>query len=209
MPPSGPTTMTISPRPGTGRSASGPEAASSSTTGTDASRSSPTTWSVVTTSATSGNHERRDCLAASRAVLRHLASALACLSPRQTDTELEAAHGTITSTPTSVSISTASSPRSPFGIACTTTTRGISGGLVTTASTVAVSDDPSVPATVTVAVVPAPSVSATCSPTRIRFTTTACRPSSPASSTVSPATSPARTGWTKTGRLTGTRRGAG
>ena len=47
MPPSGPTTITISPRPGTGRSASGPDAASWSTTGTDASRSRSTTSDVV------------------------------------------------------------------------------------------------------------------------------------------------------------------
>ena len=40
----------------------------------------------------------------------------------------------MTSTPTSVSISTASSPRSPLGIAWTTTSRGISAGVVATSS---------------------------------------------------------------------------
>ena len=135
MPPSGPTTMTISPRPGTGTSASGPDAASCSTTRTDALASSATTSSVVARSATVGNHERRDCLAASRAAERHLASDFSTRSPFQRAIEREADQGTITSTPTSVSISTASSPRSPFGSACTTISRGRSSGCVEISST--------------------------------------------------------------------------
>ena len=131
IPPSGPTTMTISPRPGTGRSASGPEAASCSTTGTDGVASRPTTSSVVDHSATSGNHGRRACLAASRAVAAPLRQRLVARGrPATPRREREAAHGTIRSTPTSVSISTASSPRSPLGMAWTTTTRGISGSAV-------------------------------------------------------------------------------
>ena len=71
--------------------------------------------SVEASSATSGNHDRRACLAASRAVERQRASDFAARSPFQTATERAAAHGTISATPTSVSTSTASSPRSPFG----------------------------------------------------------------------------------------------
>ena len=73
---------------------------------------------------TVGSHERRDCLAASRAVACHFACDFAARSPFQTATEREAAHGTIRSTPTSVSTSTASSPRSPLGSAWTTVIAG-------------------------------------------------------------------------------------
>ena len=125
MPPSGPTTITISPRPGTGRSASGPEAASCEHDRHDASRSSCD--DLV------GGDDVGD-LGEPRAprLLGGLAGGgppprerLAGPSPRQTATDRDAAHGTITSTPISVSISTASSPRSPLGSAWTTTTRGI------------------------------------------------------------------------------------
>ena len=74
---------------------------------------------------TVGSHERRDCLAASRAVACHFACDFAARSPFQTATERAAAHGTIRSTPTSVSTSTASSPRSPLGSACTTVKAGL------------------------------------------------------------------------------------
>ena len=74
--------------------------------------------------ATSGSHDRRACLAASRAVARQRASDFAARSPFQTATRREAAHGTIRATPISVSTSTASSPRSPLGSAWTTTTAG-------------------------------------------------------------------------------------
>ena len=75
-----------------------------------------------------GNHDRRACLAASRAVDRQRASDFAARSPFQTATLRAAAHGTISATPISVSTSTASSPRSPFGIAWTTTTAGLGRG---------------------------------------------------------------------------------
>ena len=50
-------------------------------------------------------------------------------SPFQRVTQRDAAHGTIASTPVSVMVSTASSPRSPLGSACTTVMRGAGGGL--------------------------------------------------------------------------------
>ena len=52
------------------------------------------TSSVVAIGSTSGNHARRDCFAASRAVARHRASDLSARSPRQTATDRAAAHGT-------------------------------------------------------------------------------------------------------------------
>ena len=57
-----------------------------------------------------------------------MASDFAARSPFQTATLRAAAHGTIRSTPISVSTSTASSPRSPFGIAWTTDDRGLGRG---------------------------------------------------------------------------------
>ncbi len=113
---------------------------------------------------TSGSHDRRDCLPASRAVARHFASDFAARSPRQTPTQRAAAHGTIRSAPISVSTSTASSARSPLGIACTTVTVGIGRSVVETDRTSAVKDDLVVSTTVQVAAVPAPSTSTTCSP---------------------------------------------
>ncbi len=89
---------------------------------------SATTSAVDASGVTSGNHARRACLAASRAVARHLASDFAARSPRQTATDRAAAHGTIRATPISVSSSTASSPRSPLGSAWTTTISGAGRG---------------------------------------------------------------------------------
>ena len=62
-----------------------------------------------------GSTARRDCLAASRAVARQRASALPARSPRHRATQRSACHGTMASTPTSVMISTASSPAVALG----------------------------------------------------------------------------------------------
>ena len=124
-PPSGPTTSTTL----SGTSAgSGSVAPSSSTSARGALAIRAVTSAVDASGVTSGNHARRDCFAASRAVACHLASDFAARSPRQTATEREAAQGTIRATPISVSTSTASSPRSPFGNAWTTTTSGLGAG---------------------------------------------------------------------------------
>ena len=74
--------------------------------------------------ATTGSHGRRACLAASRAVAAHFSRARTPRSPRHWATERDAAQGTISSTPTSVIACTASSPRSPLAMPCTTTMRG-------------------------------------------------------------------------------------
>ena len=81
---------------------------------------------------TRGNHARRACFAASRAVVRQRASDFSARSPRQTATDRDAAHGTMVATPTSVRTSTASSPRSPLGSAWTTVTHGSGSGAVAT-----------------------------------------------------------------------------
>ena len=100
-------------------------------------------------------------------------------------TQRAAAQGTIRSTPISVSTSTASSARSPLGIACTTVTDGVGGAAHGDRAR------PSAPACDLVVAGdragrrrPRPSTSTTCSPTRIRRTTTACRASSPSTTTV-------------------------
>ena len=102
-------------------------------------RSAPATRAatsrVLARSDTVGNHTRRACLAASRAVVRHLSADFAARSPFHTATQREAAQGTTTATPTSVSTSTASSPRSPFGNAWTTTMLGTGSGWSRTADT--------------------------------------------------------------------------
>ena len=201
IPPSGPTTTTIEPVAGTDRSANASTASSWSTTARSAAASSATTSAVVASGATVGNHERRACLAASRAVADHFACDLVARSPRQTATDRDAAHGTIMSTPISVSISTASSPRSPLGSACTTVTDGCAGSTSSTDDTVTVKTRLPVDATSPSAVVPAPSVSTTCSPTRRRRTATAWCASSPVTSTVPPPVTPAREGTRWTGRL--------
>ena len=77
---------------------------------------------------TSGTRPRRACLAASRAVDRHRASARSPRSPCHRATQRSAAQGTITSTPASVISSTASWPRSPFGMAWTTARAGSGAG---------------------------------------------------------------------------------
>ena len=85
---------------------------------------------------TSGIQARRDCLAASRAVSRHLASERSPRAPCHTGMQRAAAHGTIRSTPTSVISSTASSPRSPLGMAWTTVIAGSGRGTSRRACTV-------------------------------------------------------------------------
>ena len=67
--------------------------------------------------------------------VRQRASDFSARSPRHTATDRVAAHGTMVATPTSVSTSTASSPRSPLGSAWTTVTRGVGSGAVATSST--------------------------------------------------------------------------
>ncbi len=124
-PPSGPTTTSTVPAVGTTRPASGDEASSCSTTARSAAATRSTTvGGRGERRRRSGATARRACLAASRAVERQRASDFSARSPFQTATERDAAHGTIRLTPTSVSTSTASSPRSPFGSACTTTNAG-------------------------------------------------------------------------------------
>ena len=118
-PPSGPTTSTT--RPARGRAPSpsavlsGTVAPSCSTHATSAPATTPVMAPRSATAATTGHQVRRDCLAASRATASHLARPRSTLSPLHLLTQRSACHGTISSTPTSVSRSTASSPRSPFG----------------------------------------------------------------------------------------------
>ena len=98
-----------------------------------------------------------------------------------------ACHGTITSAPAWVSRSTVSSDRAAFGRAWITVTVGRRAGSLATQSTTPVSRSfPETPVTVMTARVPWPSTSSICSPTPVRFTLTACRPSSPVSSITSP-----------------------
>ena len=102
-------------RPATSTRDSGSAAASCRTSARSAARTSSTTSAVRASGATSGCQARRACLAASRAVACHFAWARAARSPFQTATLRVAAQGTTVATPTSVSTSTARSPRSPFG----------------------------------------------------------------------------------------------
>ena len=125
-------------------------------------------------------------MAASRAVARHLSADFAARSPFHTATQREAAQGTTTATPTSVSTSTASSPRSPFGSAWTTTTLGTGSGWSRTADTTTSNEPFEVAATSPTAERPAPSVSTTASPTRSRRTVTAWCASAPVTVTVAP-----------------------
>ena len=140
-----------------------------------------------TRSRTSGTHARRLCLAASRAVRRHFSSALSPRAPCHCAIDRAAAHGTISSTPSSVIVSTASSARSPLGSAWTTTRRGSGAGTVRRAvdpQLETVRRDRGRPRTRRAC--PRPSPTSTCSPTVSRRTRAACRPSSPVSATASP-----------------------
>ncbi|CAB4913112.1 unannotated protein [freshwater metagenome] len=62
-------------------------------------------------------YARRDCLAASAAVLRQRATPLVALGPSQRATHRADCHGTTASIPASVASSIASSERSAFGSA--------------------------------------------------------------------------------------------
>ena len=128
-----------------------------------------------------GTTTRRACLAASRAVERQRASDFAARSPFQTATLRAAAHGTIRATPTSVSTSTASSPRSPFGIAWTTVDRRARRAARRRRRRDRHRERPACRSTATAPVTdrPRPSVSTTASPTRSRRTATAWCASSP------------------------------
>src|SRR5699024_8202129 len=204
IPPSGPTITTISSRPSSlaERSCSArlmsPTDSCSCSTSTEApsavrSRSCESSCAVLAGSPTSGMPGRRHCLTAARAVAAHLARPLRSFSPRQTDTERRAIHGTTASTPSSVADSTACSSRPPVARACTRVRRGRrctagDGSVSSRRSSV------SLRAAVTSASTwrPGASVSSTCSPTPIRATFAAWRPSSPSSTSASPATAVAR-----------------
>ena len=86
---------------------------------------------------TSGIQARRACLAASRAVSHQRCRARSPRSSRHWATDRDAAHGTITSTPTSVIACTASSPRSPLAIPAPRPAAG-TGGVARTGATLIV-----------------------------------------------------------------------
>src|SRR5690348_8041864 len=187
IPPSGPTTTSRSPDSGRLRRPRLAAAPGSSTIAHAAFPISSATWPTEASGVTSGIQARRDCFAASRAVSRHLASERSPRAPCHTGTQRAAAHGTMRSTPTSVISSTASSPRSPFGMAWTTVIAGSGYGTCRLACTV--SSRPPVPprdgpATTHSATRPAPSATSARSPGR-SLRTAACRPSAPDRTTMS------------------------
>ena len=187
MPPSGP--MIISTDPAAGRSIPTRESAAPSCS-TRARSTEPilaTSSRVDTGSATPGTRSRRHCLAASRATERHRASDRSARSAVHRTTDRDAAHGTISSMPSSVSISTASSARSPLARACAAMNRsGRDEDRVRVCETSMTS--PALAASTTRPRTPRPRPSPTriISPGRIRRTTAACRPSSPSRRTRSP-----------------------
>ena len=142
-----------------------------------------------------GDHRppaRRACLAASRAVEPPRSQRRSRALPSQRTTHRGADQGTISSTPTSVIISTASSPRSPLASAWTTTIRGVGAGCTTRSRTVELerlSGRRSAPRS-------APRSRAVGHVDQFadgsRRTSAACRPSSPASATVGPSGSGSR-----------------
>ena len=117
MPPSGPTTTSTVAGLGQGDlGAAACVASSCSTSARSAAATGRATWSVVIDRRRPpGSRSRRDCLAASRAVACHLASARSPRSPDQRTIERDACQGTIAATPISVSISTASSDAVALG----------------------------------------------------------------------------------------------
>ena len=94
---------------------------------------------------------------------------------------MAAAQGTISSTPISVIACTASSPRSPLAMPCTTTSRGSGGSAWSRAVMVTSTVPRPTPVTDAVAMPPRPSASVSRSPTRSRCTVAAWCPSAPAS----------------------------
>jgi hypothetical protein len=205
IPPSGPTTRTISPSAGTAAAVSGSAASGSRTIASAAAEMRRAAADRSACSVTSGNHDRLLCLAASCAAELQRARDRPPRSPRQIATDRCAAHGTMTSAPASVSSSTASSPRSPLGIACRTASRGCGSGSALRAQTVRSSSAGRDVATTHSATRPAPSVMSTRSPGVSRRTVLACLPSGPRSVTRSPASS--AVGTTKTGGLSSGRPG--
>ncbi len=180
-PPSGPTMSTTSPDSGNCTVRSAEDAASSSTSAAEDLPTSPTTSAVEARSVTDGTNGRRDCLAAARAANRHFCTPCAARSADHRTTHRCAAHGTRVSTPASVASSTASSPRSPLGIAWTSVTWTAGGSCRSTRSTCTDSSPRPTSVTVARATPPRPSVRTRDSPDRNRRTVAACRPSAPVS----------------------------
>ena len=87
--------------------------------------------------------------------------------------ERSADHGSTASTPTSVISSTASSPRSPFGSAWATTSRGCGGGTARVTRISIVTESLPTAVTTPSASVPAPSLTSARSPARRRRTAAA------------------------------------
>ena len=190
MPPSGPTTTSTSPASGRATPASGSVASSCSTKAAADLRTRVATSAVVAVGASTGRRVRRDCLVAATSTASHLRRAFSPRSPRHCTTLRDACHGTTSSTPHSVAASTAWSSRSFLARACTSTNRGLGSGSLATETTRR-SSVPAPTATTSPSTrSPAPSVSSRCSPTRVRRTVAACRPSGP-SSTDAPRRPPA------------------
>ncbi len=193
IPPSGPTSSRISPVSGNGNSWSFADASASRTIARVAAATRLARVAVVARSVTSGSQARLDCLAASRAVARHLARALSPRSACHFVTERSAAQGITASTPISVISSTASSPRSPLGSACATVSSGCGGGTVCTARMSSVTKFLPTSLTTPSATVPAPSPTSARSPARSRLTAAAWCPSGPVSRITRAVTSPGGT----------------
>ena len=173
MPPSGPTISITSPSAGRVSPCSLSAASASRTIAQAAAEARFATAAVLAGPAMSGSQARRDCLAASRAVARHLPRARSPRSPCQRVTERSADHGSTASTPTSVISSTASSPRSPFGSAWATTRRGCGGGTARVTRISIVTESLPTAVTTPSASVPAPSLTSARSPARRRRTAAA------------------------------------
>ena len=140
-------------------------------------------------------------MAASRAVARHLSRAFSPRSPLHWVMDRPADQGTITSTPISVIVSTAVSPRSPLGSAWTTMIRGLGAGSEATVSTSSSSFSLCATATTHPATAPAPSHRSTRSPGFSRRTRAAWRPSGPSSRTRAPRRAVAAACQKKTGAV--------
>ena len=122
-PPSGPTITSTSPSTGSSPATSQSEASSCSTKVSAGSPILSASSAVVSGGLTRGTRKRLDCFVASRTMLRQRASARSTLSGAHLTTDRDACQGTISSTPSSVSISRASSDRSPLASAWTTVNR--------------------------------------------------------------------------------------
>ena len=210
MPPSGPTTSTTSPVAGSRIDAIRSDAASCSTIAVPPAPTAARTRAATSAVVASGSHlghERPTRL------LGRLARGRCATSPRRarpsrrvhSATDRDADHGTTTSTPTSVSSSTESSPRSPLASAWTTTTRGDGGACST------YGDDarrragrarrPRSPSPSTTR--PRPSPTSTVLTDREPLTVAACRPSAPSRTTTAPASRGTPASTRKNGAVTG------